>query len=130
MILISNYLSMTLTLKVFRDMQDDIEWINFAIIDTGMGIPEDSINKLFLEFLQVYNSSTRKFGGTGLGLTISRRFCLMMGGDIRVKSVLNEALPSPFICPSKLLRNPHYVVGKVIDSCISSKHPLRFCYCQ
>ncbi len=93
----------TVTLRVFRDTRDDIEWINFAIIDTGMGIPEDSINKLFLEFSQVDNSSTRKFGGTGLGLAISRRFCLMMGGDIRVKSVLNEGSTFTIYLPVKVV---------------------------
>ncbi|MBC8283965.1 MAG: GAF domain-containing protein [Nitrospinae bacterium] len=93
----------TVTLKVFRDIRDDIEWINFAIIDTGMGIPEDSISKLFLEFSQVDNSSTRKFGGTGLGLAISRRFCLMMGGDIRVRSVLNEGSTFTIYLPVKVL---------------------------
>jgi len=93
----------TVTLKVFRDTRDDIEWINFAIIDTGMGIPQDSISKLFLEFSQVDNSSTRKFGGTGLGLAISRRFCLMMGGDIRVKSVLNEGSTFTIYLPVKVV---------------------------
>ncbi len=93
----------TVTLKVFRDMRDNIEWVNFAIIDTGMGIPEDSIKKLFLEFSQVDNSSTRKFGGTGLGLAISRRFCLMMGGDIRVKSVLGEGSTFTIYLPVKVV---------------------------
>ncbi len=93
----------TVTLKVFRDTRDDIEWVNFAISDTGMGIPEESINKLFLEFSQVDNSSTRKFGGTGLGLAISRRFCLMMGGDIRVRSVLNEGSTFTIYLPVKVI---------------------------
>jgi signal transduction histidine kinase len=93
----------TITLKVFRDIRDDIEWVNFAISDTGMGIPADSISKLFLEFSQVDNSSTRKFGGTGLGLAISRRFCLMMGGDIRVRSVLNEGSTFTIYLPVKVI---------------------------
>jgi signal transduction histidine kinase len=80
----------TVTLKITRENRDGKNWIIFDIIDTGMGIPEDSIKHLFHEFSQVDNSSTRKFGGTGLGLAISRRFCLLMGGDITVKSVEGE----------------------------------------
>jgi signal transduction histidine kinase len=75
----------TVTLKVTRSTLGGIDWITYDIIDTGMGIPKDSLKNLFLEFSQVDNSSTRKFGGTGLGLAISRRFCLMMGGDITVR---------------------------------------------
>jgi signal transduction histidine kinase len=77
----------TITLKVTRYKQAGEDWLTFDIIDTGMGIPKDSIKNLFHDFSQVDNSSTRKFGGTGLGLAISRRFCLMMNGDITVKSV-------------------------------------------
>ncbi len=77
----------TITLKVTRCKNEGVDWISFDIIDTGMGIPKDSIKNLFHDFSQVDNSSTRKFGGTGLGLAISRRFCLMMNGDITVKSV-------------------------------------------
>jgi signal transduction histidine kinase len=80
----------TITLKVSRDTREGVNWIIFDIIDTGMGIPKDSIKHLFHEFSQVDNSSTRKFGGTGLGLAISRRFCLLMGGDITVSSVEGE----------------------------------------
>ena len=80
----------TVTLKVNRESREGVNWINFDIIDTGMGIPKDSIKNLFHDFSQVDNSSTRKFGGTGLGLAISRRFCLMMGGDITVTSVEGE----------------------------------------
>ncbi len=61
-----------------------------SVSDTGIGIAEEDIPKLFEEFVQVDASSTRKFSGTGLGLSISRRFCRMMGGDITVQSTLGE----------------------------------------
>jgi|GEM_PF-3330448 len=60
--------------------------LEFSIRDTGVGIPKKRLHSIFDSFTQVDNTSTRRFGGTGLGLTISKRLCEMMGGQIHVDS--------------------------------------------
>ncbi len=66
--------------------QHDTEWLSFQVADTGIGMSADQIAHLFQAFTQADASTTRKYGGTGLGLTITQRFCQMMGGQIDVES--------------------------------------------
>lgn len=63
---------------------------DFRIKDSGIGIPDDKLNTIFESFSQAASDTTRKFGGTGLGLTITRRLIKLMGSDIRVTSKLGE----------------------------------------
>ena len=60
--------------------------LKIDVIDTGVGIPEESLDKIFQPFMQADNSVTRNFGGTGLGLTISRRFAEALGGTLTASS--------------------------------------------
>jgi GAF domain-containing protein/CheY-like chemotaxis protein len=69
---------------------DNRDWITIAVIDTGIGMTDQQIGRLFQEFSQADASTSRKYGGTGLGLAISRHFCRMMGGDITVESKLGK----------------------------------------
>ena len=62
----------------------------FSVTDSGSGISREDLERLFHPFTQVDNSSTRRFGGTGLGLTIARRMAQIMGGDISVSSRLGQ----------------------------------------
>jgi len=80
--------NVTIHVSVDKIMPEKVK-IKFQVIDTGIGIPKDRLNRLFKSFSQVDASTTRKFGGTGLGLYISKLLAEKMGGEIGVESIEN-----------------------------------------
>jgi two-component system, sensor histidine kinase and response regulator len=76
--------------KLIDDNDDSLVTVRFSVIDEGIGISADGQSKLFQAFSQTESSTTRKYGGTGLGLTICQRLSEMMGSKIEVKSELGQ----------------------------------------
>ena len=75
-----------ITLQASREQVEGNDWVVLRVSDTGIGMTPPQLQKLFQAFSQADSSTSRQFGGTGLGLFISRRLCQMMGGDIDVES--------------------------------------------
>ena len=80
----------TIFLDVTRVLEDGSRWFTFSVRDTGIGMSAGQLAKLFQAFSQVHDPTGSSYGGTGLGLVISKRFCQMMGGDISVVSKSGE----------------------------------------
>jgi len=92
--LISNAIKFTeqggITVKVYTEEINEHNDVIIEVIDTGIGIKEKHFNTIFDEFRQVSEGLSRSFEGTGLGLTICKRYVEMLGGSISVKSKLND----------------------------------------
>src|SRR5262249_36914896 len=76
----------TVSLAVRQDSRDGRGVVVFDVTDTGIGLTDDELGRLFQEFSQAEVSTSRRYGGTGLGLSLSRRLCRLMGGDVTVAS--------------------------------------------
>ena len=80
----------TIDIEACQGQENGCDWITLAVADTGIGMTAEQMGKLFQEFSQASSTTASKYGGTGLGLVISKRFCQLMGGDITVESELGR----------------------------------------
>jgi len=94
----------TITLAGEKYENRGSDWVRFSISDTGIGIPADKLDKIFQEFSQADESTTRNYGGTGLGLSLTRRFAQMMGGDISVESEVGSGSSFIIEIPMKVTK--------------------------
>jgi PAS domain S-box-containing protein len=108
--------SVTINMRVLE--QDDSKCtMQFVVSDTGIGIPEDRIETIFESFTQASNETSRKYGGTGLGLTIVKQLTEMQGGSISVKSKVNEGTEIAITLPfekNKMKGTSHGTNGKKV----------------
>lgn len=105
--LLSNAVKFTekgnITLKISHENDPGgIPYLRFSVIDTGIGIPEDKIDTIFSSFEQADTSISRKYGGTGLGISICRELVVLMGGELNVQSRIGEGSEFFFTIPLKL----------------------------
>jgi signal transduction histidine kinase len=85
--LLSNACKFTKEGAVTLEVNGHSEWVRFAVHDTGIGIAPENIGKLFGNFSQAEPTTSRNYGGTGLGLALSQKLCNLMGGEITVASM-------------------------------------------
>src|SRR5262249_45350237 len=92
---------------------EDEHRVTLTVTDTGIGISEAERTRLFAPFSQADSSTTRRFGGSGLGLSIVRRLAQLMGGDVRVRSqpgkgsAFTVSLRLRGVCPGEVTHHPH-----------------------
>lgn len=114
----------TITLRIQQEMQvhhpthdeqthpTETSCIVFDVADTGIGLSNEQMARLFQPFTQADDSTTRKYGGTGLGLALTRHFCQMMGGTVDVVSTLGAGATFTVRLP---LRDPDLATREAID---------------
>jgi signal transduction histidine kinase/CheY-like chemotaxis protein len=107
---------------VLLDDEEGVYEIQITVSDTGIGLDEDQIGRLFLSFEQAESGTARKYGGTGLGLAISKSIVSLLGGEIRVKSTPGEG--SQFYFSFKALAGADKVAYHVIEPAFDADAPL------
>ncbi len=111
--LMSNAIKFTDTGSVILRARHDDGRISISVVDTGIGIPEDVIPVIFDRFQQAQGDTDKKYGGTGLGLDISKQLCQMHGGDLVVDSEMGKGSTFTFTLP---LATPQQLEGEPISA--------------
>ncbi|MBL6848491.1 MAG: response regulator, partial [Alphaproteobacteria bacterium] len=132
--LISNACKFTekgiVTVSIDKINQEGGDLISIDVSDTGIGMSEEQMAKLFNSFVQADSSTTRKYGGTGLGLTISKQLAILMGGDVVVNSELGSGTTftatflADFIGASESLKNLSTQTSSLIENVVSLENSL------
>jgi len=132
--LISNACKFTekgkVTVSVDKIPQDGGDLISIDVSDTGIGMSQEQMAKLFNSFVQADSSTTRKYGGTGLGLVISKQLAFLMGGDVVVNSELGNGTTftatflADFIGASETLKNLSAQPSSLIENVVSLENSL------
>ena len=127
--LISNACKFTekgkITIRVNKILRDGGDLISIDVSDTGIGMSDEQMSRLFNSFVQADSSTTRKYGGTGLGLTISKQLAILMGGDVVVNSELGKGTTftatflADFIGASESFKNLSKETGSLIKNVVS-----------
>ncbi len=127
--LISNACKFTekgeITLKVDKKKNKSGDLISISVSDTGIGMTKEQMSRLFNSFVQADSSTTRKYGGTGLGLTISKQLAIMMGGDVTVKSEMNKGTTftasflADYLGASEDIKNKKLSQSSLIENVVS-----------
>jgi ammonium transporter len=113
----------TITFTVERQSHPAGDRIIFQVADTGIGMTPEQVQTLFTEFTQADASTTRKYGGTGLGLALSRRFCQMMGGDITVTSQAGQGSTFTIILPAVVEEPESTTEAEEVDAEATAEPP-------
>jgi len=92
----------TIKLEALRTQAENKDWVHFKVSDTGIGMTQEQMDRLFQAFVQADAGTTKKFGGTGLGLAITRHFSRMMGGDTTVASEFKKGSTFTIKLPARV----------------------------
>jgi signal transduction histidine kinase len=123
------------------------ESLNISVSDSGIGINEEALSRIFEEFQQADTSTTREYGGTGLGLAISRNLARLLGGDLTATSKLGEGSTFTITIPIYYGRKPASQLDRIRGLCkkrlnspnrippntaflLSTMTPMRFTFCR
>jgi PAS domain S-box-containing protein len=115
-----------ISIELEKESQNDVS-IRFAIRDTGIGIPTTELENIFKPFSQADSSTSRKFGGTGLGLTISQRLVSIMGGEIWVESTSNIGTTFFFTIKSSFVKDKPIIIPHEIPKNVPANSPVFVC---